>query len=243
MIRIALCDDEQKVLDTVALHIQKYAEARQDEVLETVHFRSGNALLSALEDGKNFDVFVLDVYIGDAVGTDLAKFIRKKGIENPIIFLTSSLEHAPESFETGTLRYLLKPLDSQKLYEALEAALAQIDKIQRRNFTFKTENGVESLSVSQIVCSEAQGHYQYITRIGGGQIRVRMTVAELYELFCKHSGFIRVGSAYIVNLRNMKNITSREMRLYHDIVIPTPRGKYTEIKNAFWAFQCQGQED
>lgn len=243
MIRIALCDDEQKILDSVSAHIQKYAENRQDDVFETVCFHSANTLLSALEDGKGFDIFLLDVYIGDAMGTDLAKIIRKKGIENPIIFLTTSIEHAPESFETGTLRYLIKPLDIRKLQEALDAALNQIEKMQGQKLIFKTENGMEKLSASQIVCSEARGHYQYITRIGGAQIRVRMTVAELYDQFCKHRGFIRVGSAYIVNLRNMKNITSSEMRLYQDIVIPTPRGKYTEIKNAFWNFQYQGQED
>lgn len=65
---------------------------------------------------------MLDVYIGDAIGTGLAKTLRKKGIEHPIIFLTSSIEHAPQSFKTGTLRYLLKPLDFQKLHEALDAA-------------------------------------------------------------------------------------------------------------------------
>ena len=57
MIRIALCDDEQQILDTVSLQIKKYAESRQDDIMETVCFRSANALLSALEDQKAFDIF------------------------------------------------------------------------------------------------------------------------------------------------------------------------------------------
>ena len=128
MIRIALCDDEQGILDEVSLHIKEYADKRQTNVLETVCFQASSALLSALEDDNSFDIFVLDVYIGDGIGTEIAKTLRKRGIESPIIFLTTSVEHAPESFETGTLRYLIKPLDPNKLYEALDAAIAQFEK-------------------------------------------------------------------------------------------------------------------
>ena len=70
-----------------------------------------------------------------------------------------------------------------------------------------------------------------------------MTVAELYGILIKHDGFVRVGSAYIVNLRNIKNVSNTEVRLYNNISIPIPRGKHTEIKKAFWDFQYDGQEE
>ena len=71
------------------------------------------------------------------------------------------------------------------------------------------------------------------------QVRVRMTVAELYGILMKHNGFVRVGSAYIINLRNIKNVSTLEVHLYNDINIPIPRGKHVEIKKAFWDFQCE----
>ena len=52
MIRIALCDDEQGILDEVSLHIKEYADKRQTNVLETVCFQASSALLSALEDAR-----------------------------------------------------------------------------------------------------------------------------------------------------------------------------------------------
>ena len=55
--------------------------------------------------------------------------------------------------------------------------------------------------------------------------------------------FVRVGSAYIVNLRNIKNVSNSEVYLYNNIIIPIPRGKHTEIKKAFWDYQYEGQED
>lgn len=239
MIRIALCDDEQRILDEVSQYINKYAQENNNSNLEVRCFDSAKSLQFALDDGSAFDIFVLDVYIGDELGTALAKSIRKMGIESPIVFLTTSVEHAPESFETSTLRYLIKPLNPQKLYEALDAALIQVAKMRERFFKFKTENGMMSVSIQHIICSEAHAHYQHITLMNGSQIRVRMTVAELYTMLIKHDGFARVGSAYIINLRNIKNISTTEVHLYNDISIPIPRGKHNEIKKAFWDFQCE----
>ena len=70
-----------------------------------------------------------------------------------------------------------------------------------------------------------------------------MTVTELHNILAQNSGFIRVGSAYIINLRCVRNITSSEVHLYHGMVIPIPRGKANEIKKAFWDFQYEGQEE
>ena len=242
MIRIALCDDEQTMLGEVSLRIKEYAE-KTGKMIETVCFRTASLLISAIEEGAVFDVFILDVYIGTDMGTQLAKSIRRLGIESPIVFLTTSIEHAPESFETGTLRYLVKPLRVDKFYEAMDVALLKAEKAGERLIKLKTESGVENVNANHILYSEAHGHYQYVTLENGTQLRVRMTVSELYETLLGSDGFIGVGRAYIINLRNVKNITTTEIHLYRNISIPIPRGKHGEIKKAFWDFQCDGQED
>ena len=241
MIRIAICDDEKKILDEVSGYIKNYAEKKSKEI-EVFRFDSAALLIGALEDGKSFDIFVLDVYIGDERGTVLARDIRKLGIESPIIFATTSVEHAPESYETGTLRYLIKPINPAKFYEAMDAALASVEKISQRLIKMKTENGLESINVSYIICSEVHDHYQYVTMYNGTQIKIRMTVTELFTMLSGYGGFIRIGSAYIINLRHVKNVSRTEVCLYNDVSIQIPRGKHAEIKNAFWNFQYEGQE-
>ena len=243
MIRIAICDDEKKILDEVEGYIKNYAEKENIADIEIFRFDSARSLLSALEDGKTFDIFVLDVYIGDEMGTALAGDIRKFGIESPIIFATTSLEHAPESYETGTLRYLIKPIDPGKFYEAMGVALVWARKMSEHFLKFKTENGVASVNANHIMYSEAHDHYQYMRKDDGEEIKVRMTVTELFTMLSKYGGFVRIGSAYIINLRHVKNVTPTNVCLYSNINIQIPRGKFTEIKNTFWNFQCEGQED
>ena len=243
MVRIALCDDSKVILDEVSQYIKKYAEERNWQNLESICFDSASSLKNALDDGASFDVFLLDVYIGDELGTSLAKHIRERGIEQPIVFITTSLEHAPESFESGTLRYLIKPLDPAKFYEAMDAALEKAKKVGERQIKLKTESGVESVNISRIMYSVAHAHYQYILLDDLTELRVRMTVAELYAKLLEYGGFVRTGSAYIINLRNIKNVSTAEVRMYNNLSIPIPRGKHTEIKKAFWDFQCDGQEE
>ena len=240
MIRIAVCDDEKKILDEVEGYIRNYAEKENDLDIEVFRFDSAKTLISAIEDGKSFDIFVLDVYIGDEMGTALASDIRKFGIESPIIFATTSLEHAPQSYETGTLRYLIKPINPGKFCEAMGAALVWARKMSEHFLKFKTENGVASVNANHIMYSEAHDHYQYMRKDDGEEIKVRMTVTELFTILSRYGGFVRIGSAYILNLRHVKNVTPTNVCLYSNINIQIPRGKFTEIKNTFWNFQCEG---
>ena len=164
MVRIALCDDEQKILEQVSLFIEKYAQMKNRHNLEIFCFDSARSLKNALDEDKSFDIFVLDIYIGDELGTALAKSIRKRGIDSPIVFLTTSIEHAPECFESATLRYLIKPINTVKFYEAMDVALAQAERVGERLVKLKTESGVESVNASRIMFSEAHAHYQYVPR-------------------------------------------------------------------------------
>ena len=99
MIRIAICDDEKKILDEVSGYIKIYAEKKSKEI-EVFRFDSAAPLIGALEDGKSFDIFVLDVYIRDERGTVLARDIRKLGISD-------STYHLPCYEEVGGVLCIL----------------------------------------------------------------------------------------------------------------------------------------
>ena len=87
--------------------------------------------------------------------------------------------------------------------------------------------------------SESHDHHQYIKLDNGQLLKVRTTVSELYAMLAKNGGFFRLGSAYIINLRNIKNLTSSAILLYDNTTIPIPRGKHAELKKVFWNFQCE----
>ena len=242
-LRIAICDDEAKILDEVSFSIKKYSEQKDKSELEVLTFNSARALLNALDNGDMFDIFLLDVYIGDEMGTDLAREIRAKDIECPIVFLTTSIEHAPESFESDTLRYLIKPLNPEKFYEAMDAAVEKAEKLGSKFIRLKTENGIENINISHILYTESRSHYQYVNFTDDGQVRSRMTVSELFEELAQYGGFVRGGSAYIINLNKVKSVSTGEVCFNNNKKLPLPRGAHNEIKEAFWLLQYDGQEE
>ena len=242
-LRIAICDDEAIILGEVASCIKKYSDKRGKAELEVFSFNSASSLINSIDNGDSFDIFVLDVYIGEELGTKLAREIRAKNIESPIMFLTTSIEHAPESFESDTLRYLIKPLNPEKFYEAMDVAVAKAEKLGTKFIKLKTENGIENINISHILYTESRSHYQYVNFIDDGQVRSRMTVSELFEELSQHGGFVRGGSAYIINLNKVKSVSTGEVCFSNNIKLHLPRGAHNEIKEAFWLLQYEGQED
>ena len=242
-LRIAICDDETIILEEVSDYIKKYSEKSGKSELEVVPFNSASSLINSIENGDLFDIFILDVYIGDEMGTNIAREIRAKDIENPIVFLTTSIEHAPESLETGTLRYLIKPLNPEKFYEAMDVAVEKAEKLGCKLIRLKTENGLENINISNIVYTESRSHYQYVNFVSDAQVRSRMTVSELFENLSPFGGFVRAGSAYIINLNKVKSVSTREVCFNNNRKLSLPRGSHNEIKEAFWRLQYEGQED
>ena len=241
--RIAICDDELKILNEVSHQIKNYADQRGRADLEVCPFNSASSLVNSIDNGELFDIFILDVYIGNEIGTSLAKEIRAKNIESPIVFLTTSIDHAPESFESDTLRYLIKPLNAEKFYEALDVAIEKAEKMGTKFIRLKTENGIESINISNILYTESRSHYQYVNFVSDEQVRSRMTVAELFEELSQFSGFIRGGSSYIINLNKVKSVSTGEVCFNNNTKLFLPRGAHNEIKEAFWLLQYDGREE
>ena len=240
--RIAICDDEAIILDEVSSYIKKHSAICGKSELEVLPFGSARSILNALDNGDLFDIFILDVYIGNEMGTELAREIRRKGIESPIIFLTTSVEHAPESLETDTLRYLIKPIKPEKFFEAMDVAIEKAEKLGAKFIMLKTENGIENINISNILYTESHSHYQYVNFTDGGQVRSRMTVTELFGELSQYGEFVRGGSAYIINLNKVKSVSTGEVCFNNNRKLPLPRGAHNEIKEAFWLLQYDGQE-
>ena len=242
MLRIAICDDEARILEEISVYLKKYSARSGKTNLEVFPFSSAGLLLNSIDRGEMFDIYLLDVYIGEEMGTSLAREIRARDIASPIVFLTTSVDHAPESLEYDTLRYLIKPIKEEKLNEGIDVAIQKAEKLSSKFILLKTENGIENINVNNILYTESRSHYQYVNFTDGSQVRSRMTVSDLFLDLSQHGGFVRGGSAYIINLNKVKSVSTREVCFNNNKKLMLPRGAHVEIKEAFWLLQYEGQE-
>src|ERR1700761_6771816 len=92
---------------------------------DVVTYANGRQLLDRLPDENQSSCILLDVRIPDLSGPELQRRLSALGLSLPIIFLTgyADVRRSVQTIKAGAEDYLVKPITSQRLLEAIEKAL------------------------------------------------------------------------------------------------------------------------
>ena len=233
MLRIAVCDDEQLYLDKTRAMLEQYAVAHDIEFAAEA-FSNPSALLDSIEAGERHDIYLLDIYMPGVSGMSVATELRSRGVRSPIIFLTSSTEHAVEAFGVDATHYLLKPYTQQNFFTAMDKAMQSISAHAEEGIVLKVGGEYQNVPVSHILYCEAANNYQRLWMKDGSELLVRMTASELYDLLEGFGCFHRCGRAYILNLDHVKKVTASSAVLKNGAELPLPRGAVAGLRSAFF---------
>ena len=160
MYQIALCDDEEKELDRIETYLAGYQDKRQTQKYRVRRFTSGEAMVDLIREELYMpDLILLDIFMSGITGMDAAKEMRGMGCGVPIIFLTTSRDHALCAYEVDAVQYLVKPLDQDRFYHAMDSAMSRMRKEQESQIVIKVAGGVRQLSPSDILYCESQKNY------------------------------------------------------------------------------------
>lgn len=115
--KVLLCEDDENFGDV----LRSYLEMNDFEVELAVDGAQGWNTFQ----NERFDLCILDVMMPKKDGFTLAREIRKKDREIPIIFLTAKTmkEDILEGFESGADDYITKPFSSEELLMRIRAIL------------------------------------------------------------------------------------------------------------------------
>ena len=233
MIRIAVCDDEQIYLDKTRAMLAQYAAENSAEVAAEP-FLGSSALLDRIESGERYDIYLLDIYMPGVSGMSVATELRSKGVRSPIIFLTSSTEHAVEAFGVDATHYLLKPYTRQHFFAAMDKAMQSISFHAEESIVLKIDGEYQNISVDEIVSCEADNNHQRLYMKDGSRLLVRMTASELYKMLESFRSFYRCGRAYILNLNYVTKVTATAVVLKNGTELALPRGTVGALRTAFF---------
>ena len=133
--RIAICEDDK----THLLHIRKLLDVYSkdfDDDFTIAEFQNIHDLIQHTENQIIYDLYLLDIFLPDGNGMTLAQNLRKKEITSPIIFITSSRDHALDAYTVNAVQYLLKPLEEQAFFSAIDIAI-QRSELEKRKYVIK----------------------------------------------------------------------------------------------------------
>jgi len=238
MLRIAVCDDEQSYLHDVKRLLDEYDAAHGVE-LAAAAFSLPFDLLERVESGAAYDLYLLDVYMPGMTGIELAGQLRRTGIEAPVVFLTTSREHALEAFGVGAAGYLVKPFEREAFFRTLDAVTSRGKSEHQRSVLLKADGEVRSVAVRDILYCEAHRNDQRMFLADGSKVWLHMTAGELFALLAPSGNYARCGAAYILNLAKLRRLSSRSALMADGAEIPVPRGAYAELKTACYNFYCE----
>lgn len=226
--RIAVCDDEElfriefkSVLDKVLINAEYDIDT----------FSGGSSLYEAFL--KNpFDLVFLDIEMSGIDGITLAKRLRAVSENVQIVFLTSHIEYALEGYEVNALRYLVKPVDMNKLSEVLK--YIQDKKNNSRQIMIKQEGEDIVIDISDIIYMESMDKNVRIVTSKSEYI-TRYNISD-YEEELKNSGFLRIHRGYLISLSKVKKIVKNDVVMDGDISLPVSRSNIKTLKDALYAY-------
>ena len=226
--RIAVCDDEElfriefkSVLDKVLINAEYDIDT----------FSGGSSLYEAFL--KNpFDLVFLDIEMPGIDGITLAKRLRAVSEHVQIVFLTSHIEYALEGYEVNALRYLVKPVDMNKLSEVLK--YIQDKKNNSRQIMIKQEGEDIVIDLSDIIYMESMDKNVRIVTSKSEYI-TRYNISD-YEEELKNSGFLRIHRGYLISLSKVKKIVKNDVVMDGDISLPVSRSNIKTLKDALYAY-------
>lgn len=234
MLCIAVCDDEQLYLDRTRTMLEQYAAAHDIEYAVEV-YSNPSELLDRIEAGERHAIYLLDIYMPGVSGMSVATELRSKGVRSPIIFLTSSTEHAVEAFGVDATHYLLKPYTQQNFFAAMDKAMQNISAHVEESIVLKIGGEYQNVLVTDLLYCEASDNHQRLWMKTGAQLLVRMTTSELYGLLEGFGYFHRCGRAYILNLNQIKKLTANSAVLKNGTELPLPRSAVAPLRTAFFS--------
>jgi two-component system LytT family response regulator len=129
-IRTILVDDESLAIQGLTLRLQAHPDV---EIVETC--TNGREAIRAIKTHKP-DLVFLDIQMPGFDGFSVVQGVME--VEPPLfIFVTAYSDHAVRAFEAQAIDYLMKPVDEQRLADALDRARQrlhekrQVDEAER----------------------------------------------------------------------------------------------------------------
>lgn len=235
MIKIAICDDEEKA---VALHEKIVRESLQRLGIGcemTAYTQSKNLLYDITDDGFFFDLILLDIEMPGISGMEIPQKVKAFLPNIKIIFVTSHTEYAIDAFELSIFRYVPKNSLEKKLAAAVTDAAKLIELEAGQEYTIQTANRMEKIPYRDIFYIRRDGKNASIVSASGTS-KVRKSLQQVFAEL-NASEFIFIDRGYIVNIVQIMKICDGVAVLKNGDQLPISRSHLQEVKrqvNRFW---------
>ena len=140
---ILVLDDEKEIADLVEVYLK-------NENYNVYKFYNSKDALNCI-DNVNLDMAILDVMVKETSGFEICQYIRKKGLNFPVIMLTAKIEDTDKitGLTLGADDYITKPFNPLELLARVKSAL-------RRYTLYNDKNSDDIIEINGLVINRKE---------------------------------------------------------------------------------------
>lgn len=212
--KILIVEDERPAAERLQLLLNNYDSSIEivgqlESIEETVQF---------LETKEHPDLILLDIHLSDGHSFEIFKQIS---YSRPIIFITAYDSYALEAFRLLSIDYIMKPVTSKALYQALNkykslsAAFSpialpnQIPSVNiqkyKDRFLGKVGQRLFFVHVSDIAFFEANNKIVHLVDTNGNRYVVEYKMEQLVQVL-DPSQFFRLNRSFIIHIKAIQQV-------------------------------------
>ena len=217
--KVLIIEDEPLAVEKISLTLK---EVKPDvEIVGTTH--SVDESIEWLNSNEEPDLILSDIHLADGLCFSIYSNVD---ISCPIIFTTAYEKYAIQAFEVNSVDYLLKPVQKDRLLQALNKYenLRQVDHGQRvdmfeefktilsratkeykSRFLCKLGNKIKSVPVSHIMYFYSKDKMTFIVDKDKARLPINNTLDELDQMV-DPKDFFRVNRQYIAHFDAISEI-------------------------------------
>ena len=235
MLRIAVCDDEEKQLDQTAALLHTYLRSHPSLDGQVETFRSGSALLARAEGAGGFDLYVLDILMPELSGIDTGRRLRALGEGGEIVYLTSSNDFAADSYDVRAFFYLLKPVEKRKLFQVLDGAVEKLEQRRSSAVVVTTADGPRRILLERIRYVERMGRRMHYDCTDGpvDSQSIRTPFREAAASLLADRRFFLCGASFVLNFQHVTGVEGRTALFDNGQTVLLPRTVATDFKKSW----------
>lgn len=229
--KIALIDDEQMELLHLSKIIRGYLTEAGYPAKRIDIFQSAEEFLVAWEEHE-YDLILLDIYLGGASGIDAARRIRRRDQDVRLVFCTASNDFASESYEVDAHYYLLKPVSKQRISDMFQRL--RLEEYEYGRFVILPDG--QHMILRNIIYTEYSNHIVTVYNKRGGDIRTRISQTEFEKLLSDFTYFRCCAKGIVVNFYEVVKFGDHFFRMSNGKMLYMSRRREKEVQNAYMEF-------
>ncbi len=233
MFRVAICDDEATSLQIIEALTEQILEEAGIEY-EIATFEDMLVMTKELSSGRDeYHLLLSDILAVGMTGIEAAEELRRLGDKIPIVFVSSTAEFAMDGYRVHALRYLKKPIEFERLQEALLEAY-RMSMNSSGFLKIQVADKLHNLPFEQIEYLESQGRVTNIIT-PDETISVHMKFSDMEQQLPADT-FLRCHRSYIINLAHVKDLARYRFLTKSGVEIPVSQLQYADIKARFMKY-------